>query len=146
MTPAQQLRGFIAKFGPENQRLIRGLRSRLKRWLPGANELVYDNYNFLVIAYCPTQKTGDSYFSIGVDRHGANLFFGYTGARIDDPRKLLQGSGASNRYVRLDSIRKLEDPPVRALIDASIAISKPPPPGTGKLVIRSISPKQRPRR
>ncbi len=146
MTEEARLRTFIAKFAPARQRLIRALRRSLRARVPAANELVYDNYNFLVIAYCPTEKTGDSYFSIGADKNGANLFFGYTGAKLDDPKKLLVGSGASNRFVRIASAQDLERPAVRALVAQSIAISKPMGAGPGRLVIRSVSPKQRPRR
>jgi hypothetical protein len=146
MTDEQQLTGFIEKFAPARQRLIRALRRSLRALLPAANELVYDNYNFFVIAYCPTEKTGDSYFSIGADKNGANLFFGYTGTKVDDPAKLLQGTGTSNRFVRLASARDLERPAVRALIAQSIAISQPMGDAPGRLVIRAISAKQRPRR
>ena len=146
MTPAGQLRAFIAKFSPANQRLIRGARACLRRWLPGANQLIYDNYNFLVIAYCPTERVSDSYFSLGTDKHGPNLFFGYNGTRIDDPKGLLRGTGASNRYLRLPSTDALADPDVRALIDAAIAVSKPAVNRRGKLIVRSVSPNQRPRR
>jgi hypothetical protein len=145
MTAEQQLAGFIEKFAPARQRLIRALRRSLRAGLPAANELVYDNYNFLVIAYCPTEKTGDSIFSIGADKHGANLFFGYTGTKLDDPETLLQGSGTSNRFIRLASAKDLERPAVRALIAQSIAISKPMGDAPGRLVIRSVSAKQRPR-
>lgn len=144
-TPEQQLRAFIAKFAPVRQRLIRALRKTLRQHLPTANELVYDNYNFLVIAYCPTEKTGDSYFSLGADRNGANLFFGYTGTKLADPHHLLQGTGTSNRFLRLDDAAALARPEVEALIASSLALSKPPGAGKGKLIIRSISPKQRPR-
>ncbi len=146
MTAEQQLKGFISKFAPANQRLIRALRAAARRHLPAANELVYDNYNFLVIAYSPSEKTGDSYFSLGADKNGASLFFGYTGAKVDDPKKLLQGTGALNRFLRLDSVEALDRPEVRALIQSSIAVSKPMGPAKGRLVIRAISPKQRPRR
>ena len=144
--PEAQLKSFIDKFDPQNQTLIRSVRAALRKRLPGAHELVYDNYNFFVIAYCPTEKTGDSYFSIGADKNGANLFFGYTGTKVDDPAKLLQGTGTSNRFVRLASARDLERPAVRALIAQSIAISKPMGDAPGRLVIRAISAKQRPRR
>jgi hypothetical protein len=145
MTAEQRLTGFIEKFARARQRLIRALRRSLRASLPAANELVYDNYNFLVIAYCPTERTGDSYFSIGADKNGATLFFGYTGAKLDDPQKLLQGTGASNRFIRLESPKDLERPAVRALIARSIAISKPMGEAPGRLVIRAISAKQRPR-
>jgi Domain of unknown function (DU1801) len=146
MTAEQQLKGFIAKFSPANQRLIRALRSAMRRRLPTANEVVYDNYNFLVIAYSPSDRTSDSYFSIGADKNGASLFFGYTGTKIDDPKRLLRGTGALNRFIRLDSRRALERPEVMALIASSIAVSKPIGAAKGKLIIRSISAKQRPRR
>jgi hypothetical protein len=145
-TAEQQLRAFISKFSPANQALIRSLRASVRRRWPRANELVYDNYNFLVIAYCPSEKVTDSYFSIGADKNGANLFFGYTGAKLDDPARLLRGSGALNRYVRLESKEMIERPDVAALIESSIAVSKPMSAAKGILVVRSISPKQRPRR
>jgi hypothetical protein len=146
MTAEQQLEGFVGKFAPANQRLIRALRAAMRRRLPAANELVYDNYNFLVIAYCPTEKVSESFFSIGADRNGASLFFGYTGTKIDDPKKLLQGRGASNRFIRLDSAKALDRPDVKALVASSIAVSKPMGEAKGSLFIRSISIKQRPRR
>ena len=136
----------MAKFTPANQRLIRALRAAVRRRLPAANQLVYDNYNFLVLACCPTEKPGDSYFSIGADKNGASLFFGYTGTKIADPQRLLQGTGASNRFVRLASAAAIDHPAIAALIDASIAVSKPMGAGKGKLIIKSISPTQRPRR
>jgi hypothetical protein len=146
MTAEQQLKGFVAKFSPANQRLIRALRAAMRRRMQTANELVYDNYNFLVIAYCPSDKVSESYLSIGADKNGANLFFGYTGTKLADPKKLLQGTGASNRFIRLESPQVLVRPEVEALIVSSIAASKPMGEAKGRLVIRSVSAKQRPRR
>ncbi len=145
--PAEaQLKGFIAKFSPQNQRLIRRLRASLRRRLPAANELVYDNYNFLVIAYSPTERPSDSCCSIGADKHGANLFFGYNGTRLPDPQKLLRGSGALNRFIRLETAEAIEAPGVKALIDAAIGVSRPMSEERGRLIIRAVSPKHRSRR
>jgi hypothetical protein len=146
VTAEQELKGFIAKFAPARQRLIRALRKTLRARLPAANELVYDNYNFLVIAYCPTEKPTESFFSIGADRNGANLFFGYTGTKIADPQKVLQGTGVSNRFLRLDAAKTLDRPEMKALIASAVAISKPMGEDKGRLIIRSVSPRQRPRR
>ena len=145
MTPEQRLKSFIAKFAPPNQRLIRSLRSAMRRLVPAANELVYDNYNFLVIGYCPTLKPTDSYFSIAADKNGAGLAFGYIGTRLKDPEKILLGTGKLNRFLRLESPKTLAMPPVRALIEQAVALCKPPEQKRGQLVIRSVSPKQRPR-
>jgi hypothetical protein len=47
----KQLRGFIGKFEPKRQALIRATRKALRRRFPTAFELAYDNYNFFVIGY-----------------------------------------------------------------------------------------------
>jgi hypothetical protein len=143
----KQLAVFIAKFGSDHQSLIRALRRLLRKRMPSANELVYDNYNFFVIGYCSTERPSDCIVSIAAGASGIGLSF-YRGADVPDPHKLLLGSGSQNRFIRLESIKILSDPRVQALITAAISQSKTPLPasGKGRLIIRSISAKQRPRR
>jgi hypothetical protein len=52
----RQLKSFIAKFEPAHQTLIRAVRKALRNRFPTAYELVYDNYNFFVIGYGPTER------------------------------------------------------------------------------------------
>jgi len=148
MDPEEQLEAFVAKFDPPRQKLIRALRRALRRRIPQANELVYDNYNFLVIAYCPSERTTESFFSLGADANGVNLFFGYNGSKLRDPHKLLQGKGKLNRFIRLESPKHLAEPDVQALVSSAIALYGRPldPKLEGRLLIRAVSPKQRPRR
>jgi Domain of unknown function (DU1801) len=143
----QQLAGFIGKFDAENAALIRAVRKALRKRLPSANELVYDNYNFLVIGYCATERPSDCLVSIAAAANGVGLSF-YYGATLPDPHKLLQGSGNQNRFIRLESAAILERPEVEELILAALAQANNPmpPSGRGKLIIRSVSKKQRPRR
>jgi hypothetical protein len=119
----------------------------LRRRLPAANELVYDNYNFFVIGYCTTERPSDCIVSIAAGANGVGLSF-YRGASLPDPHKLLLGSGAQNRFIRLGSAKMLADTRVEALIAAAVAQAKTPlsSQSKGKLIIRSISAKQRPRR
>jgi hypothetical protein len=143
----KQLKSFIDKFEPKNQTLIRQLRRTLRKRLPTANELVWDNYNFFVIAYSATERPSDSIVSIAAAANGVGLAF-YSGATLPDPKKILLGSGSQNRFIRLASAEILLRPEVEALIAAAIAQAKTPlaPSGEGRLSIRSISSKQRPRR
>jgi hypothetical protein len=145
--PEQQLKTFIAKFEPEQQSKIRALRKAVRQRFPAANELVYDNYNFFVIGYCPTERPSDCFLSIAADANRVSLAF-YWGAKLPDPQKLLIGSGKQNRFLHFDSVKALESPEIEALLRAAAAHGKAPlaESGRGKLVIRSISPKQRPRR
>jgi hypothetical protein len=143
---AAQLRSFIDKFAPEDQRLIRAVRAAMRKRLPTANELVWDNYNFFVIGYSPTERPTDSIFSIAARANGVGLCFLH-GASLPDPKKLLLGSGKQNRFIRVESARKLSHPDVEALIAAAIDQAKIrlPSKGRGRLIIRSVSVKQRPR-
>ena len=143
----KQLDGFIGKFDQKNQAVIRATRKALRRRLPAANELVYDNYNFFVIGYSSTERPSDCVVSIAAGANGVGLSF-YYGATLPDPQKVLLGSGSQNRFIRLESAATLMRPEVEALIAAALSQAKAPMPrtGKGKLIIRSISEKQRPRR
>jgi hypothetical protein len=143
----RQLAGFIEKFDSKNAALIRSVRKGLRKRLPTANELVYDNYNFFVIGYCSTERPSDCILSIAAGASGVGLSF-YYGAALPDPHKLLLGSGSQNRFIRIESAAMLTRPEVEELIAAAIKHAERPLPlsGRGKLVIRSISKKQRPRR
>jgi Domain of unknown function (DU1801) len=146
-TGERQLAGFINKFDSKNAALIRSVRKALRKRLPSANELVYDNYNFFVIGYCSTERPSDCIVSIAAAANGVGLSF-YYGASLPDPHGLLVGSGSQNRFIRIESVSTLAHPAVEELIAAAIAQAERPLPasGRGKLVIRSISEKQKPRR
>ena len=105
-TPEAQLRGFIAKFDARHQALIRAVRRALRRRLPTATELVYDNDNFFVIGYSPTLRPSDAVLSIAAGASGVGLCF-IQGARLPDPKGILQGSGNQTRFIRLDSTADL---------------------------------------
>src|SRR5262245_61197866 len=143
----EQLRTFIEKFGPADQRLIRAVRSAIRKRLPTANELVWDNYNFFVIGYSPTDRPTDSIVSIAARANGVGLCF-IQGAKLPDPKKVLLGSGKQTRFIRLETANQLAHPDVEALIAAAIHQAKVllPSTGRGRLIIRSVSAKQRQRR
>jgi uncharacterized protein DUF1801 len=147
MNAETQLKSFIGKFDTTDQRLIRAVRKAVRRRFAGAWELVYDNYNFFVIGYSPTERPSDSIVSIAARAGSVGLCF-IRGAALPDPKKLLQGSGNQTRFIRLDSADVLTRPEIEALIGSAIARSRAPlpPPGRGRLIIRSISARQRPRR
>lgn len=145
--PRKQLQGFIDKFDTRNRALIRSVRAALRRKFPSANEIVYDNYNFFVIGYGATERSSDCFISIAAASNGVGLCFLY-GATLPDPKKILLGSGKQTRFIRLESANVLKRGEVTALLDIAAAKGKAPLPsaGRGKLIIRSISKKQRPRR
>ena len=143
----QQLKGFIAKFEPKHQKLIRSLRKALRKRFPSANELVYDYSQFFVIGYSPTEHGVDSIISIVRGADGLRLYFNQ-GNKLQDPKKILLGSGKQTRFIRIESPRTLILPEVEAMLETVIDRAKAPihPGGRGKLIIKSSAAKRRPKR
>lgn len=146
-TAAEQLRAFISKFDEKDRKLLRAVRAAMRKRLPTANELVWDNYNFLVIGYSPTERPTDSIFSITGRADSVGLCF-IQGATLPDPHNVLLGSGKQTRFIRLASVDVLMDPRVEELFAAAIEHADPafPPRRRGRLLIQSVSEKQRHRR
>jgi len=145
VSPSKQVDAFIAKFDPPMAKLIRAIRLALRKRFPTAVEMVYDNYNFFVIGYSPTERPTDYIVSLAANSKGVGLSFNH-GATLPDPNKILLGAGKQNRFVRLPNAAVLRKPEVEALLNAAVAQAKPlPASGRGGTVIRSVSAKQRPR-
>jgi hypothetical protein len=146
-TAAVQVARFIAKFDPRVAKQIRSCRAAVRRRMPTANELVYDNYNFFVIGYSSTERAADCIISLASNSHGVTLFF-YYGAMLPDPAKILHGSGNQVRFIRMEGAATLKRPEVEKLLREAIAYGKNPLPATGhgRTIVKLISAKQRPRR
>jgi hypothetical protein len=146
-SPSKQIAGFIAKFDPEVAKLIRAARTALRKHFPTSIEQVYDNYNFLAIGFCTTERTSDCIVSVAASSKGVGLSF-YHGATLPDPHKILQGGGKQNRFIRLDGPATLKRAEVIAMLDAAAEQAKTPLPesGAGYTMIKSVSENQRPRR
>jgi hypothetical protein len=146
MDAETQLDSFIDKYTPEVVADARRALAFLTERLPTACRLVYDNYNALVVGFGASDKVGDIILSIALYPRYVTLFF-LRGTALPDPHGLLEGSGVTVRSVRLDPISRLETAEVGALIDAAVGNGPAlPATGNGRLIIKSISAKQRPRR
>ena len=146
-SPEKQLAGFIAKFTPEVATLIRAARRKMRERLPQALELVYDNYNFFVIGYGPSEKASEAIFSLASQARGVSLCF-LQGAGLPDPKGILKGSGSVVRNIRLDTADTLDRADVRSLMKAALEHARAPITAKSlhRLIIKSVSAKQRPRR
>jgi hypothetical protein len=146
-TPAQQLAACLAKFEPRVAAAARAALSRLRKRLPGALELVYDNYNALAIGFGPSDRASEVIFSIAVYPRWVSLFF-LQGAKLPDPDRILSGNGKQVRHIVLTETAILARPAVKKLMAVALASAKKPldPKQRRRLIIKSISAKQRSRR
>lgn len=148
MTDAQrQLDTFIDKFTPEVAALARALLDKMKTRTPGAQILVYDNYNALAIGFGRSDKAGEAILSLAVMPKWVTLCFLW-GVHLSDPHNLLKGDGSRVRNVRLHSAEAFDDPRIQALIDEALEITDWPidPTEPQRLIVKSISANQRQRR
>jgi hypothetical protein len=147
MTADKELASFIGKYSPEVGAVAKAALVKMRKRLPGAVELVWDNYNALAIAFGSSEKLADVIFSIALYPRWVSLFFKY-GATLADPEKLLQGSGNAMRHLVLESAATLDRLAVRKLMDQAQESASNPidPRGKRRIVIKSISAKQRRRR
>ena len=145
-TPESQLRAYIGKFDPKLQKLIRSVRSALRKRLPAANEMVYDYGSSLVISYSPTDRGFEGIVSTAARADGVRLYFNNAN-KLRDPKKLLAGTGTKVRFIRVETDKQLAHPDVEALIAASIEHAAVPLPasGRGRILMRTPA-KARPRR
>ena len=146
VTPERQLAAFIARYSSEIQSQFKKARAKMRARLPGAVELVYDNYNGLVIGYGPSDRPSEALFSILATPGWVTLCFLW-GAKLPDPTKRLNGGGNQVRHMRLAGPATFEERDVRALMtraleSAPVMLRK----RKRQLIIRSVSAKQRPRR
>lgn len=146
-TPETQLASFIAKYTPEIAALAEAILNRMRKLYPTAVEIVYDNYNALAIGFGPSDRASEVIFSITLYPKWVSLFF-MQAKGLSDPYLLLQGSGSVAKHVVLKSVQMLDDPALRDLMDDASAKAKLPfnAEGNHRLLIKSVSEKQRPRR
>jgi hypothetical protein len=144
----RQLDGFIDKFTPEIAAQLRASLAKMRAFLPGAIEMVYDNYSALAIAFSPTERPSDAIFSLAVYPRWVSLFF-LRGALMHDPDTLLRGNGKQVRHIVLErGAETLDAPKVRALMIQALAMEASPfdPTRPARVVIKLVSKNQRPRR
>jgi hypothetical protein len=111
---ADVVKEFLSSFPEEIRRISEDLRKMARSAMPGAHEfLYYDAINYSVsdsplgrICYIsPMEK----YVTIGF------LF----GARLDDQRHMLEGSGKRARHVKIRTLEEGKNPALKELVKAA---------------------------
>lgn len=148
----RQLDSFLAKYDPEVEAFARRALAKMRKLVPGAVEMVYDNYNWLVIGFSPSERPSEAIFSLVLPPGRVTLCF-LQGAGLPDPGQRLRGSGNVVRNIRLYDAGKpdakvLDHPEMCALLNVALNRAKVPMPAGArrKLIIRAVSARQRPRR
>jgi hypothetical protein len=148
MDAQEQFEGFLSKYEPGVAAEAKKSLAKLRKLIPNAIEMVYDNYNALAVGFCPGMRPSEAIISIAVMPEWVSLCF-LQGAGLPDPEKRLLGSGNVARHIKMKKgAVTLDEPAVQALIAQALVRAKVPIPAGQKrqFIIKSVSGKQRPRR
>src|SRR5256885_16658317 len=110
----------MAKYTPDIAKQGRGALAKLRKLMPSAVQLVYDNYNFLVVGFGPSERASEAVLSLVFAPRQLAVCFIY-GKGLPDPAKPLHGGGNQVPTIRLESPRALAKPAVRALIKVAVS-------------------------
>ena len=120
MTSTQnQIAQFIAKYSPSVATQFRSARAHIRKLFPRGFELVYDNYNALGSGFSPTTRSSDIVVSVVAYPKWVTLFF-FNGVHLSDPDRILQGSGARIRSLRLQPFSLLGSEAVEELLAQTV--------------------------
>lgn len=148
MTPLQQLATFIAAYDPAIAKSAKQCIAAMRPLFKGADELIYDYPNGVVVAFSPNGQGKDAIASIALYPRWVTLFL-VGGSKLADPTKRLAKSGKTFKHVVLENgVATLREKDIQALIKSAIRISPIAldPKRKGVRAIKGIAAKKRPRR
>ncbi len=98
------------------------LREFVLNLIPDANELIYNSYNALAIAYSISDKQKDTFSHIAI--YGGHVNLGFNrGAELKDPKRLLQGSGKSIRHFKVKSFNELQKTYITEILNEAYGLA-----------------------
>jgi len=144
-SPSAQFSAFLSRFPPEIVALVKRCLPKLRRAFPVSYEIVYDYSPSLVMSFSMSERGYEGLVTIAIFPSCVRLYFDKS---VPDPKGLLAGSGTKVRSVTLETASDLDHGDIHALIKAAIKQSGVTFPRTRstRMVIKSKSKKQRPRR
>jgi len=105
---------YVRDDNPELRRVVRALRSFVKKTVPGVKETV-NSWGI------PTFEKPDPFCFYMVGKNHVTFGFHY-GTSLDDPQALLEGTGKNLRHVKLRTVEDLKRKGLRGLVQAAVRL------------------------
>ncbi len=132
-----RLQTFLTPYDEEIQELCYRLRDFVVALVPEANELIWDNYNAVAIAYSKSEQLKDAFCHIAV--YGKHLNFGFNrGSELSSESLQLKGQGKLIRHLTVNDWDTFPKEKIRPLIFQALGISEMRNP---KLQVANAHPK-----
>jgi hypothetical protein len=144
--PLPQLLEFLKPYDEGIRQLALALRAVVLEELSPCHENIYDAYNAVAIGYGSSPRLKDCICHIAVYSKHVNLGFN-KGALLEDPAKVLKGTGKWIRHITLKSIVDTENPVLRKYLQSAKAQAGAPhfnvPSVEVRSVVKAIYPRRR---
>ncbi len=121
--PLPALLKFLKPYDRPIQDLALRLRSLVIEEMAPCHENIYDAYSAVAIGYGWSDRLRDGVFHIAIYTKHVNLGFNH-GATLDDPKRILQGSGNQIRHITIKSLTDIEQPEIRAYIRRALQVAR----------------------
>ncbi len=123
MKPPSSLVTYLSPYDPGIQEMAFYLRQLVLGWVPEANELIWDGYNAVSMAYSKSEKLGDAFCHIAVYR--AHVNFGFNrGAELSKGSLELEGTGKLIRHIKVKDMAAFPEGPVKNMIFEALELSQ----------------------
>lgn len=113
------VRRFVAACPTELRDIVEALRVGAQAALGDMREIVYRG----AIGYTPTGRPRERVVYVAPQRAYVNLGF-FAGTSLPDPHRILEGTGARMRHVKIAKLVVADSGAVRALLVAASALSR----------------------
>lgn len=148
MQPHPQLSTFLQPYDSGIQHLVLELRGFILQTVPKCNELIWDNYNAVAIAYSLSEQLKDAFCHLSVYANHVNFGFN-RGSELPKTSLVLSGNGKLIRHLSVKSVEDFPETAVTTLVYAALGIAEKRNPSLSevnfepKSIVMSISDKKR---
>ena len=123
MKPNPKLIKFIEPYDEGIQKLALDLRGFILGVVPQANELIWDNYNAVAMAYSKSEKLKDAFCHIAL--YSKHVNFGFNrGAELTKTSVKLNGQGKLIRHISVKDIESFPKREIKNMIWEAVGISE----------------------
>ena len=147
MKAHKQLNTFLEPYNGDIQSLTIELRQFIIDLAPEANELIWDNYNAVAIAYSKSEQLKDAFCHIAV--YSKHVNFGFNrGTELTSHHIKLEGKGKLIRHLKVKNLNEFLQKEIQALVLEAAALSELLNPtlvnktAAGKSLVMSVSAKK----
>ena len=143
-----ELQNFLLPYDTNIQKLTLKLRNVIIEIEPTCNELIWDNYNAVAIAYSKSDKLKDAFCHIAVYSKYVNFGFN-RGAELTKSQVKLSGKGKLIRHINVSNFESFPKNEIKQLLSEAIGLSETINPELinskiqSKSIVMSISEKKR---